>query len=112
MVDQATNPASTDFAGGINRLYRRYFKSAADVEEFIEAAELITERVSAVNMRYQLIQSLEDPCLIFEIWTYPDEKTMRWVQAAMEAASVIPRKFGPETEIWTSRVRLDMRLSD
>lgn len=101
-----------EFTGGISRLYCRVFQSAADAEEFIAIAGLVRERVSPARMRYQLIQSMEDPCTIFEIWSYPDEETMRWVQAAMEGATAVPRKFGPQTKVWTSHIRADMLVND
>jgi hypothetical protein len=101
-----------EFKNGISRLYCRVFQSAADANEFITTAELVRERVSPVTIRYQVIQSLEDPRTVFEIWSYPDEETMRWVQAAMEGATAVPRKFAPQTTVWTSRIRLDMLITD
>ena len=51
----------------IARIYQRQFKTALDAQNFIEAAELIDDRVTAVDMRYRLYQSDEDPLQIFEI---------------------------------------------
>lgn len=75
------------------RLYQRQFSNHSDKEEFIAAIDWIKDRISSVNMEYQVHQSQTDPLLLFEIWYYPDEETMEWVQQAMEGATALPRKF-------------------
>ena len=87
----------------IARLYERRFKSAADASAFIEAANaLIEDRISAVDMKYRLYQSDEDPLLVYELWEYL-MKMLEWVKSSMEGASTIPRRFSPETNLSHSR---------
>ena len=50
----------------IARIYQRQFKTALDAQNFIESAELIDDRVTAVDMRYRLYQSDEDPLQILK----------------------------------------------
>ena len=90
----------------IARIYQREFKSASDAAAFIEQASLIEDRIAAADMSYRLYQSDDDPLLVFEIWEYPDEDTMEWVQASMEGASVVPRKFSPTTRLITTSVKV------
>lgn len=97
---------------GITRIYQRSFKTATDAKNFIEAAKLIDERVSAVDMHYRLYQSDDDPTIIFEIWEYPDEDAMEWVQASMEGAVAIPRRFSPETQSFTASLKVDIEKSE
>ena len=96
----------------IARIYQRQFKTALDAQNFIESAELIDDRVTAVDMRYRLYQSDEDPLQIFEIWEYPDEDAMEWVQASMEGAAAIPRRFSPETISTTATVKVAIDKSE
>lgn len=94
----------------IARIYKRTFKHQTDVDEFLQAVSWIKDRLSAVDVKYRLYQSDDNPLEMFEIWEYPDEDAMEWVQQSMEGASAIPRKFDMKTEIWTTSVRaaLDM----
>lgn len=79
------------------RLYERQFSNPADKDEFIHAIEWIKGRISSVQMEYQIHQSETDPLRLYEIWFYPDEQTMEWVQQAMEGALAVPRKFDLKT---------------
>lgn len=96
----------------IARIYHREFKSATDAASFIEAAALIEDRISAVDMRYRLYQSDDNPLIVYEIWEYPDEDAMEWVQASMEGASVVPRRFSPETSLTTAQVKVAIDKSE
>ena len=96
----------------IARIYQRQFKTIIDAQNFIKSAGLIEDRVSAVDMRYRLYQSDEDPLSIFEIWEYPDEDAMEWVQASMEGATAIPRRFSPETTTTTATVKISIDKSE
>ena len=96
----------------IARIYQREFKSQTDVANFIESAQLIEERVTAVDMRYRLYQSDDNPLVIYEMWEYPDEEAMEWVQASMEGASAIPRRFSPETIATTASVKISIDKSE
>ena len=96
----------------IARIYQREFKTPTDAAAFIETAELIEGRISAVDMRYRLYQSDENPCHIFEIWEYPDEESMEWVQASMEGAVAIPRRFNPETELTAAKIKVAIDKSE
>ena len=96
----------------IVRIYQRQFKTSIDASNFIKSAELISDRISAVDMKYRLYQSDEDPLCIFEIWEYPDEDAMEWVQASMEGASAIPRRFSPETFSTTATVKVSIDKSE
>jgi len=94
----------------IARIYKRTFENETDISEFLEAVSWIPDRLSAVDVKYRLYQCDDDPKVIFEIWEYPDEDAMEWVQQSMEGASAVPRKFQMKTEIWSTTVRaaLDM----
>ena len=96
----------------IARIYQRHFKTPTDAAAFIESAALIEDRISAVDMRYRLYQSDQDPLVIFEIWEYPDEDAMEWVQASMEGAIAIPRRFSPETTSTTATVKVSLTKSE
>ncbi len=87
----------TNIALPLIRLYERQFSNLADKDEFILAIDWIKDRISSVNMEYQVHQSENDPLLIYEIWFYPDEQSMEWVQQAMESAAAVPRKFDLKT---------------
>ena len=96
----------------IARIYQRVFKTPTDAAAFIESAALIEDRISAVDMRYRLYQSDEDPLMVFEIWEYPDEDAMEWVQSSMEGASIVPRRFNPETISTTASVKIAIDKSE
>lgn len=96
----------------IARIYQRQFKTATDAAAFIESAALIEDRISAVDMRYRLYQSDEDPLVVFEIWEYPDEDSMSWVQSSMEGASAVPRRFSPQTISTTATVKVSIDKSE
>ena len=96
----------------IVRIYQRQFKTETDAQAFIESAALIEDRIAAVDMRYRLYQSDDDPLMIFEIWEYPDEDAMEWVQASMEGASAIPRRFSPQTSSTTASVKIAIDKSE
>lgn len=87
------------------RMYKRTFNNTLDVAEFSSAVTLIRDRLTAVDVKYRLYQSTEDPLVLFELWEYPNTDSMEWVQSSMEGASVIPRKFDVETEIYTLAVK-------
>jgi len=88
------------------RFYRRRFNNNVDVAEFINAAELIKDRLIAVDVKYRLYQNTEDPLVIFELWEYPDVDAMEWVQSSMEGAVAIPRRFDVDTEVVTLAVKM------
>jgi hypothetical protein len=50
--------------------------------------------------------------VVFEVWEYPDEDAMEWVQASMEGATAIPRKFKMQTEIHTASVKAAIDLKE
>ena len=86
------------------RFYKRSFNSTVDVAEFTNAVALIKDRLTAVDVKYRLYHSTDDPLVLFELWEYPDADAMEWVQSSMEGASAIPRKFHMETESYTLAV--------
>lgn len=86
------------------RLYRRDFENKDDLEEFMSAVNWIQDRISAVSMKYQAFRIEEAPLSMYEVWHYPDEQTMAWVQQAMEGAVAIPRKFKLKTMSETLRL--------
>ena len=94
------------------RIYKRNFASQTDVSEFLSAVELIQDRLTAVDVKYRLYHCTEDPLIIFEIWEYPDEDAMEWVQSSMEGASAIPRRFKMKTEIYTADVRAAIDIQE
>ena len=96
----------------IARIYHRKFKSVTDASAFIDSAALIEDRISAVDMRYRLYQSDEDPLIVYEVWEYPDEDAMEWVQSSMEGASAVPRRFSPETSLTTASVKVSIDKSE
>ena len=96
----------------IARIYKRNFTKTADVNEFLQAVSWIKDRLSAVDVKYRLYQCDDDPLTIFEIWEYPDEDAMEWVQQSMEGASAIPRRFEMTTEIWSTSVRAALDLKE
>lgn len=101
-----------DMKPQLARIYQRQFKSQADADAFIEAAALIEDRISAVDMKYRLYQSDDDPLMVTEIWEYPDEDAMTWVQSSMEGASAVPRRFSPETTSITATVKVAIDKSE
>lgn len=86
------------------RIYHRKFKTVADAESFLNATKLVTGRISAVDATYRVYHSTEDPTILFEIWEYPDEDSMQWVQSSMEGATTIPRALNPDTQIFTTQL--------
>ena len=96
----------------IARIYKREFTSQIDAQEFINAVGLISERLTAVDVKYRLHQCDDNPLIIFEIWEYPDEDAMEWVQASMEGASAVPRKFSPKTDVWSTTVRTAIDIEE
>lgn len=96
----------------IARIYKRTFAAAADVAAFLEAVAVIESRLTAVDVKYRLYHSDEDPLILFEIWEYPDKDAMEWVQSSMEGATVVPRRFQIETEIFTTTVKAAIDIED
>jgi len=94
------------------RHYEREFTSIADTDEFIAAIDWIKDRIMAVNMRYQLFVSEQNPLKIYEIWSYPDEMTMQWVQQAMEGATAIPKKFSVTTRADTLHLKAGFEVEE
>lgn len=94
------------------RIYKRAFASRADVSSFMTAVELINDRLVAVNVKYRLYHCKEDPLVLFEIWEYPDEEAMEWVQSSMEGAVAIPRRFKMTTEVFTADVKAAIDISE
>ena len=86
------------------RIYVRQFKSADDAAAFITASHVISERISAVDVKYRLYQIQDDPTILYEIWEYPDDDSMKWVQSSMEGATVVPRTLNPTTNAYTATV--------
>ena len=96
----------------IVRIYQREFKSQTDAEAFIAQTAVLKDRISAVSMSYRLYQSEDNPLLIFEIWEYPDEDAMEWVQASMEGASAVPRRFSPETSAVSAKLKVAIDITE
>jgi len=86
------------------RIYQRKFKTVADADSFIEATKIVTERISAVDATYRVYHCTDDPTTLFEIWEYPDEDAMQWVQSSMEGATTVPRALNPETTVYTAHL--------
>ena len=86
------------------RIYVRHFKNADDAAAFINASTVVSERISAVDVKYRLYQLQDDPTILYEIWEYPDDDSMKWVQSSMEGATVIPRTLNPKTTAYTATV--------
>ena len=42
--------------------------------------------------------------MLYEIWEYPDDDSMKWVQSSMEGATVVPRTLNPTTNAYTATV--------
>lgn len=96
----------------IARIYKRSFRSSSDVSEFINAVAIIEDRVSAVDVKYRLYHCENDPLVVFEIWEYPDEDAMEWVQSSMEGATAIPKRFITETEAFTATVKAAIDIEE
>ena len=94
------------------RIYKRTFKAATDVAAFMDAVEIIESRITAVDVKYRLYHCVEDPLVVFEVWEYPNEDAMKWVQASMEGATVVPRRLSIETEIYTASVQAAINLEE
>ena len=75
------------------RLYHRQFTSSQDVAGFIASVEQIRVRLAAVDVRFRLYQSDQDPLRLTEIWTYPDEAAMNWARQTINAASPLLAQF-------------------
>jgi len=86
------------------RIYHRKFKTAEDANSFLNATKLVTERISAVDAIYRVYHVTDDPTTLFEIWEYPDEDAMQWVQSSMQGATTIPRALNPETTIFNAEI--------
>ena len=96
----------------IARIYKRQFTSTSNVTDFIDAVAIIKDRLSAVDVKYRLYHCDDDPLVVFEIWEYPDEDAMEWVQASMEGATAIPRRYTMETEAFTATVKAAIDLEE
>lgn len=96
----------------IARIYKRQFSSTSDVAAFINSVAIIEDRLSAVDAKYRLYHCENDPLIVFEIWEYPDEEAMEWVQSAMEGAVAIPRRFTIDTEAFTATVKASIDIED
>ena len=88
----------------IARIYQRTFKTHDDAQAFIDATKIVEERVSAVDARYRVYQLREAPLILYEIWEYPDQDAMEWVQTSMEGAGAVPRAFNPDTVSYTADI--------
>ena len=77
----------------IMRLYHRQFTSVQDVADFAATVEQIKVRLAAVDVRFRLYQSEEDPLHLVEVWTYPDEATMDWARQTINAAAPLLAQF-------------------
>ncbi|MGC6519944.1 MAG: hypothetical protein ACON37_07965 [Candidatus Puniceispirillaceae bacterium] len=75
----------------IARIYKRVFSSEADANAFLEAVPVIESRLTAVDVKYRLYHCDNDPLVMFEIWEYPDEDAMEWVQSSMEGRPAVAR---------------------
>lgn len=89
----------------IARIYKRTFTSATDVAAFLESVAIIETRLTAIDVKYRVYHCDDNPLILFEIWEYPNEDAMEWVQSSMEGAAVVPRRFKLETEIFTTTVK-------
>ena len=89
----------------IARIYKRVFATEVDAKAFVESVPVIESRLTAVDVKYRLYHCDDDPLVMFEIWEYPDEDAMEWVQSSMEGAAAVPRRFSVETEVFTTTVK-------
>ena len=96
----------------IARIYKRTFSSATDVAAFLESVAIIESRLTAVDVKYRVYHCDDNPLILFEIWEYPDEDAMEWVQSSMEGAAVVPRRFKLETEIFTTTVKAAIDIEE
>lgn len=96
----------------IARIYKRAFTSETDVAAFMQAVEVIESRLTAVDVKYRLYHCDDDPLVLFEIWEYPDEDAMEWVQSSMEGATAVPRRFDMKTEVYTTTVKAAIDLEE
>lgn len=76
-----------DFEYNFTRIYRREFTEPSDVETFVNSLPIIRQRIAGAKLRLRLHRCVENPLVIFEIWEYPDEDTMEWVQQSLEGAT-------------------------
>lgn len=96
----------------IARIYKRTFSSQTDVDGFLDAIAVIESRLTAVDVKYRVYHCNDNPLVLFEIWEYPDEDAMEWVQASMEGASAVPRRFNLETEVFTTTVKAAIDIEE
>lgn len=96
----------------IARIYKRTFKAEADVAAFMDSVPVIESRLTAVSVKYRLYHCDDNPLVLFEIWEYPDEDAMEWVQSSMEGATAVPRRFSMETETFTTTVKAALDLEE
>jgi len=81
----------------VMRLYHRQFTSAKDVADFVASVEQIRVRLAAVDVRFRLYQSDDDPLHLVEFWTYPDAATMGWARQTINAAAPLLSQFDIST---------------
>ena len=96
----------------IARIYKRTFLSQTDVDSFLDAIAVIESRLTAVDVKYRVYHCDDNPLVLFEIWEYPDEDAMEWVQSSMEGASAVPRRFNLETEVFTTTVKAAIDIEE
>jgi hypothetical protein len=96
----------------IARIYKRTFSAQTDVDAFLDAIAVIESRLSAVDAKYRVYHCDDNPLVLFEIWEYPDEDAMEWVQSSMEGASAVPRRFNIETEVFTTTVKAAIDIEE
>ena len=96
----------------IARIYKRTFTSETDVAAFLEAVAVIESRLTAVDVKYRLYHCDDDPLVLFEVWEYPDEDAMEWVQSSMEGATAVPRRFDLKSEIYTATVKAAIDIEE
>ena len=96
----------------IARIYKRTLTSETDVAAFLEAVTVIESRLTAVDVKYRLYHCDEDPLVLFEVWEYPDEDAMEWVQSSMEGATAVPRRFDLKSEIYTATVKAAIDIEE
>ena len=79
------------------RLYHRRFTSTKDVTDFVASIEQIRVRLAAVDVRFRLYQSEDDPLHLVEFWTYPDTAAMDWARQTINAAAPLLSQFNIKT---------------
>lgn len=92
----------------VGRLYIRRFQQASHVIRLLGTVEThVKGRIAAVTASLACYVPNNDPATMIELWEYPDESSMQWVQQSLQGATVIPDAMLPENEIHT----LDLVLS-